>query len=84
MNYYGYILRPDLITPTQAGETLKAALAHPNSQARLLDNLEVDSPRGRFCITSQGTISHFSGQESIIVSGVTAYALDYHGGLIRP
>jgi hypothetical protein len=84
MNYYGYILRPDLITSMQAGETLKAALSHPDSQARLLDNFEVEGLHGHFCITSQGAVDHFSGRESISVSGITAYALDYHGGLIRP
>src|SRR5688572_14043988 len=27
MNYYGYILRPELITPSQAGETIKSSLS---------------------------------------------------------
>jgi Domain of unknown function (DUF5680) len=84
MNYYGFILRPDLITPTQAGDTLKRALSAPDSQARLLDNLFFDGPHGRYTITSKGSIDHFSGQESISVNDVIAYALDYHGGLVRP
>ncbi len=84
MNYYGFILRPDLITPTQAGDTLKQALSSPDSQARLLDNLSFDGPHGRYTITSKGYIDHFSGQESISVNGVITYVLDYHGGLVRP
>lgn len=84
MNYFGYILRTDLITPTQAGDTLKAALSLPNSQGRLLDNFEWSNQHGVYRIASHGTITHFSGRESITVDGVLAYALDYHGGLIKP
>jgi Domain of unknown function (DUF5680) len=80
MNYYGYILRPDLITPTQAGNTLKAALAQPHAQGRLLDNFEFNN----YKITSQGNISRFDGVEMITVDGALAYQLDYHGGLIKP
>ena len=46
MNYHGYILRPDLIDATKAGQTLKAALAVEASQGRLLDNLEWTGPHG--------------------------------------
>jgi Domain of unknown function (DUF5680) len=80
MNYYGYILRPDLITPTHAGNTLKAALSLPHAQGRLLDNFEFRN----YKITSQGDISRFVGVEIITVDGALAYQLDYHGGLIKP
>jgi hypothetical protein len=80
MNYYGYILRPDLITPTQAGNILKAALSQPHAQGRLLDNFEHEN----YKIQSQGTVAHFSGTEAITLNGALAYQLDYHGGLIKP
>ncbi len=80
MNYYGYILRPDLITPIQAGNTLKTALSLPHAQGRLLDNFEFNN----YKITSQGSVSRFSGIEFIRVDGALAYQLDYHGGLLKP
>ena len=84
MNYYGYILRPDLITPAQAGDTLKAALSLPHTQGRLLDDFEFVGGHGHYAIKSQGTIAHFSGIETIHVDRTLAYQLDYHGGLIKP
>jgi Domain of unknown function (DUF5680) len=83
MNYYGHILRPDLIDATKAGETLKAALATETSQGRLLDNLQWQGPHGLYEIRCEGDIAHFSGRETIAVDGVVAYALDYQGGLIK-
>jgi Domain of unknown function (DUF5680) len=83
MNYYGYIVRPDLITPTEAGTTLKAALSQPLAQGRLLDNLQWSGPHGDYEIVSEGTVGHFSGVETIRVKGQLAYQLDYHGGLVR-
>jgi hypothetical protein len=80
MNYYGYILRPDLISPTQAGNILKAALSQPHAQGRLLDNFEFEN----YKISSKGTIANFSGVETIILDGTLTYQLHYHGGLIKP
>ncbi len=84
MNYSGYILRADLVTPTQAGDILKAALSLPQSQGRLLDNLEFPGGHGVYRIASIGTVSRFSGRETIHVGGELAYALDYHGGAVIP
>jgi Domain of unknown function (DUF5680) len=83
MNYYGYIVRTDLIEPTGAGNTLKAALSQPNAQGRLLDNFTFDGAAGTYEIRSSGTIAHFSGRETIHVGPTLAYALDYHGGLVK-
>jgi len=84
MCYYGYVLRSDLITPTQAGQVLKEALSLPTSQGRLLDNLTFRDDRFDFKIESHGDIKHFKGRETITSDGILAYALDYFGGLIRP
>jgi Domain of unknown function (DUF5680) len=84
MNYYGYILKPDLITPAKIGETIKQALSQPKAQGRLLDNLDWWGPHGHYVISSQGTVEHFSGVETITAYGELAYQLDYHGGLIKP
>jgi hypothetical protein len=82
-NYYGYILRPDLIDATQAGATIKAALTAMYQEGRFLGGFDWAGPHGRYQDHSLGDISHFNGREVILVSGVEAYALDYCGGLIK-
>jgi Domain of unknown function (DUF5680) len=82
MIYYGYILRPDLIDGDRAAQTLRTALSN-DSQGRLLDKFEWSGPHGHFSISSEGTIEHFKGSETITVSGALAYALDYMGGLVK-
>ena len=83
MCYYGYILRPDLITPSQAGTISKAALSQPQAQGRLLENLRHSQNEFDFEITSHGTVEHFNGRETIQTNGALAYALDYFGGLLK-
>jgi hypothetical protein len=83
MIYCGTILRPDLIDGNRAAQTLRAALSTETSEGRLLDNFEWSGPHGHFSISSEGTIEHFKGRETITVDGTLAYALDYMGGLIK-
>ena len=82
-NYYGYILRPDLIDATQAGATIKAALSAMYQEGRFLGGFDWAGAHGRYQDHSLGDVSHFHGREVILVSGVEAYALDYCGGLIK-
>jgi Domain of unknown function (DUF5680) len=84
MTYYGYVLRPDVIDGNRAAQTLRAALSTETAEGRLLDNFEWSGPHGHFCISSEGTVEHFKGRETITVDGTLAYALDYMGGLIHP
>jgi hypothetical protein len=84
MNYYGYILRPDLIDSMRAGATIKAALQALYREGRFLGGFECSGPHGAYRDRSTGDVSHFRGHECIIVDGVEAYALDYSGGLIKP
>jgi Domain of unknown function (DUF5680) len=79
MAYYGYILRPDLITGPKVASILRKALSQPHAQGRLLDNFTFEN----YAISSQGTVEHFSGRETITVHGTLAYALDYLGGLVK-
>ncbi len=83
MAYYGYILRPNLINGAQAAALLRQALSQPQSQGRLLDNLEFSLDEMHYAIASQGTVDHFSGRETITVQDDLAYALDYFGGMIK-
>lgn len=84
MNYYGQVLRPDLIDAERAGATIKAALAAMYGEGRFLGGFEWTGPHGRYVDKSQGNVASFRGREVIEVGGVEAYALDYFGGLVKP
>jgi hypothetical protein len=84
MNYYGYVLRPDLIDAFRAGETIKAALSAMYAEGRFLGGFEWHGAHGVYRDTSNGGVEHFLGREVIMVGGSEAYALDYFGGLIKP
>ena len=83
MCYYGYILRPDLITPTQAGTIIKSALSQLQAQGRLLENLDCTQGAYIYKITSSGDVNHFKGRETINTNDELAYALHYFGGMIK-
>ena len=83
MNYYGYITRPELIDAQRAGATIKAALAAMYAEGRFLGGFDWLGPHGRYVDASTGDAAHFQGREHILVDGIEAYALDYHGGLIK-
>ena len=84
MNYYGYILRQDLIDGSRSGATLKAALTHMYVEGRFLGGIRWTGEHGTYVDRSEGDVAHFHGREYIEVGGVEAYALDYFGGLIKP
>ena len=84
MNYYGYILRPDLIDAHRAGATIKSALSAMYAEGRFLGGSEWTGPHGTYRDSSAGDAAHFHGREVIEVGGVEAYVLDYFGGLVRP
>ncbi|MFD1745198.1 DUF5680 domain-containing protein [Rhizobium helianthi] len=85
MNYYGYVLRPDLIDAQRAGQTIKSALSSLYTHhQRFLGGFEWHGPHGAYIDTNSGDAARFSGRETISVEGQTAYALDYCGGLIKP
>jgi len=82
-NYYGYILRPDLIDAEKAGRTIKAALSAMYQEGRFLGGFDWSGPHGHYQDRSSGDVSHFHGREIILVSDIEAYALEYCGGLIK-
>lgn len=83
MNYYGTILRPELITPVQAGGMIKASLSRMYKENRFLGGFEHSEGGFTYFDTSQGDASHFIGREWIERDGIKAYELVYHGGLIK-
>jgi uncharacterized protein DUF5680 len=83
MNYYGYILRPELITPSQAGQMIKASLSRMYAENRFLGGFHHSEGDFTYFDTSDGEFSHFTGREWIQRDDIKAYELVYHGGLIR-
>ena len=83
MNYYGCILREDLITPAQAGKMIKASLSRMYRENRFLGGFEHTQEGFTYIDRNDGTIERFIGNESIRRGQETAYELDYHGGLIK-
>ena len=85
MNYYGRILRPDVIDGATAGRIIKAALSAMYAAGRFLGGWTWQDDSGRVYVdTSVGDARSFTGQERIEVGGAIAYRLDYHGGLVIP
>lgn len=84
MNYYGYVLRPDLIDAARAGATIRAALSAMYDEGRFLGGFNWTGKHGHYQDRSTGDCTRFHGHEVILVGGVDAYRLDYFGGLIRP
>ena len=83
MNYYGYILKPELITPVQAGHMIKASLSRMYSEGRFLGGFQYREDDFTYFDTSEGEFSHFTGREWIERDGIKAYELVYHGGVIK-
>ena len=82
MNYYGRILRADLITPSQAGQVIKASLSKMYLEGRFLGGFEHQHDGFFYTDTNEGDATSFRGREFITRLGETAYELFYHGGLI--
>jgi len=83
MNYYGRILRDDLITGAQAGQLIKASLSRMYREGRFLGGFEYQEGDLTYIDVSEGDSQRFHGHELIRRAEETAYQLDYHGGLIK-
>jgi hypothetical protein len=83
MNYYGYILRPELISGVEAGQMIKASLSRMYKENRFLGGFRHTEGHITYTDTSAGDFTHFTGKEWIERDGVVAYELVYHGGLVK-
>jgi hypothetical protein len=83
MNYYGYILKAELITPEQAGHMIKASLSRMYTEGRFLGGFQYGEGDFTYFDSSEGEFTHFTGREWIERDGIKAYELVYHGGLIK-
>jgi hypothetical protein len=83
MNYYGRILREDLITAAQAGQMIKSSLSRLYQEGRFLGGFENIEWDFTYIDANEGSVECFHGHELIRLGQETAYELDYHGGLIK-
>jgi hypothetical protein len=83
MNYYGRIMRDDLLTAAQAGQMIKASLSRMYQEGRYLGGFTHTENDLTYIDTSEGTPDCFRGREIIRREQELAYELVYHGGLIR-
>jgi hypothetical protein len=84
MNYYGRILKPDLIDGARAAEVIQSALSKMYAEGRFLGGFEALHGSYVYKDQSEGAFSQFTGLESIHCGDVLAYRLDYHGGMVVP
>jgi hypothetical protein len=83
MNYYGKLLKPDMITPEAVGRMLKISLSLMYDTGRFLGGWSHTQDGLTYHDTSGGDLTHFSGREWIEKDGEVVYELVYHGGLIK-
>jgi Domain of unknown function (DUF5680) len=83
MNYYGRVLRPDLIDGERAGRVIKSALSGLYRQGRFLGGFEMHVEIYRYTDTNNGSHESFTGTERIKSGDIEGYRLDYHGGIVR-
>jgi hypothetical protein len=83
MNYYGYILKPELITPAQAGQMIKASLSRMYTENRFLGGFQHSEEGFTYFDISEGEFTRFTGREWIQRDGIKVYELVYHGGLVK-
>ncbi len=83
MNYYGRILRAELINSSEAGKIIKESLTELYKLERFLGGFEHTMSLGTYTDTNEGTIASFTGREWIIRATTKVYELVYHGGLIK-
>ncbi len=83
MNYYGRILRAELIDAARAGAIVKRSLSALYRQGRFLGSFEHVVDDARYVDASAGDVASFHGVERIFIGDSEAYRLDYHGGIVK-
>ena len=81
-NYFGHIIRPELLTAERAGQVIKSSLTAMYAENRFLGGFEVTDGDCAYHDASAGDVAWFQGREWIDRASQTAYELFYHGGLI--
>jgi Domain of unknown function (DUF5680) len=83
MNYYGFILRDDLITAADTARIIRTALSAMYAEGRFLGGFQYRIGDDLYHDESTDNLQRFTGTERIDRGGVTVYQLHYHGGMVR-
>lgn len=84
MNYYGKILKDDLLTAEMAGRIITTSLQALYQQGRFLGGFQQEVEGFHYSDHSEGSYQRFTGFETIRLNTTLLYQFDYHGGMIRP
>lgn len=84
MNYYGRIIRPEMIDATAAGMVIQKSLSTLYREGRFLGGFTHLVEDLIYVDTNAGEFRSFTGVERIYRGDVETYRLDYHGGIIKP
>ena len=82
MNYFGAVLRPDLIDGERAAGVIRAALIALYASGRFLGGWRFEHGPYVYVDQSKGDVDAFTGQETIFFKRAAAYRLTYQGGLV--
>jgi hypothetical protein len=83
MNYYGRLLRPELITVDQIGQMLMKSLTKLYEENRFLGGFEYSEGSLLYIDSNTDDVRAFQGIEQIYLNSSLVYELTYHGGLIH-
>jgi hypothetical protein len=83
MNYFGYILVPEELSPEESGTVIKESLNALYREGRFLSGFKHQTTLGLYVDTNVGDVSNFHGMEWTERGGKRLYELRYHGGLIK-
>ena len=83
MNYYGVLIKPDVITADEVGRMIKDSLSLMYREGRFLGGWLHTRDDLTYHDTSHGDLTRFNGREWIEKESRVLYELVYHGGMIR-
>ena len=83
LNYYGKILKPELIDGQTAGRIIMESLGKLYLEGRFLGGFENETSLWTYVDTNEGDVLSFRGLEWISVQNQKVYELVYHGGLVK-
>lgn len=81
-NYFGEVLRTDLIDGAGTGQVIKKSLTEMYGEGRFLGGFQFVCDDLVYTDENTGSLTSFSGREIIHRAGVLVYQLVYHGGVI--
>jgi len=81
-NYFGEVVRTDLIDAAGAGQMIKRSLTAMYGEGRFLGGYQLVCEDLVYTDENTGSLTSFSGREVIHRGEVLVYQLYYHGGVI--